>query len=67
LSTYAGYTLMGSKPAAGRARALAPCAGRSAATSVNEWHLSIDPQATKPATRMFTVPDNGHRRLKRSP
>ena len=64
MSTYAGYTLMGSEPASWpRARPCSVC--RPVGRRLDQaWHLAIDVQATKPATRMFTdVPDtNRHRR-----
>ena len=42
-------TLMGSKPAAGHARALASCACRSAAAStIRAWHLGTQPSAGHP-------------------
>jgi hypothetical protein len=61
MASTAGITLMGSKPVAGRARAMHVCAsGRSTTTTHEAWLLG----ALQPATRMFiAVPDtNGTRR-----
>jgi hypothetical protein len=58
MASFAGSTLMGSQPVAGRARAMHVCASEQSIAAYAWLH------ATKPAARMFvTVPDtNGHRR-----
>ena len=62
MASFAGTTLMGSEPFAGRARAMYVCASQpSIAASV--WL-----HATKPAARTFvTVPDTNGRRRPRGP
>ena len=57
MATFAGTTLMGSQPAAGRARSMHVCG--SASIAAYAWL-----HATKPAFRtQITVPDtNGRRR-----
>ncbi len=58
MASFAGTTLMGSQPVAGRARAMHVCASEQSIAAYSWLH------ATKPAARMFvTVPDtNGRRR-----
>ena len=70
MDTYAGITLMGSQPVAGRARAMATCiSGRSLATSTHlAWHAGHMATAiqAKPATRTFVaVPDTNRTRRPR--
>ena len=57
MASYAGSTLMGSQPVAGRARAMHVCVSEQS-IAAHAW------LATKPAARTFvTVPDtNGRRR-----
>ena len=65
MGSYAGITLMGSQPIAGRVRAMHGCetGGSLAIHSHRIWQLDLATagaadQAIKPATRMFVaVPD----------
>jgi hypothetical protein len=57
MSTYAGYTQMGSKPTAGRAR-LSACVAQSApASNLRPWQLG----STDSTTPMFTDVADIHR------
>ena len=58
MDTFAGTTLMGTQPVAGRARSMHVC-GSEQSIAASSWL-----HATKPAARTFvTVPDtNGRRR-----
>jgi hypothetical protein len=59
MDSFAGSTLMGSQPAAGRARSMHVC-GSAQSIAAYAWL-----HATKPAFRTITVPDTNARRRPR--